>query len=257
MSSHHTAPAREPARLPSYSYALVRDDGRGDVTRHESRRRATRRRRPRADDGGYGGTGQTRTRYPTGRPAAVYGGARRRPLVLAEPGHGGRRRRPADRRDRLREPRRRRFLTSTAPPPGQRSGTTAATPASPRHPPRPPASSRSRRRTADIPAGFAHDRPGRAERGGELRGGAGLRRHVPQATSRHEIVDTLYTAAGRRRSRPRWTRHTRPTSSARLGLDADGNAPEGSTFVSRTVPIGTKAMAYGAPPPRSRSGAPA
>ena len=31
---------------------------------------------------------------------------------------------------------------------------------------------------------------------------------------------------------------------SKLGLDADGNAPEGSTFVSRTVPVGTTVDQY-------------
>ena len=61
------------------------------------------------DDGGYGGTGQTRTRYHDQGNSGLYGGARRtkssRGMV-----HGDRRGRPADRGHRHREPRRRRFL---------------------------------------------------------------------------------------------------------------------------------------------------
>lgn len=67
-----------------------------------------------------------------------------------------------------------------------------------------------------------------------------------QKAGRHSLVDTLYTsdAAGRLQG---------PLDDAystsflkKLGLDASGNAPQGSTFVSRTIPVGSKVEQYSA-----------
>ncbi|MFF0747259.1 hypothetical protein ACFYVL_43450 [Streptomyces sp. NPDC004111] len=61
-----------------------------------------------------------------------------------------------------------------------------------------------------------------------------------KADSRHRIVDSLYTPESAAKLKgPQDTAYS-PQFLQKLGLDAEGNAPSGSTFVSRTLPVGAK-----------------
>jgi hypothetical protein len=58
--------------------------------------------------------------------------------------------------------------------------------------------------------------------------------------SRHSIVDGIYTSSAAAKLQGAMDQAYSADFLSKLGLDADGNAPEGSTFVSRTIPVGTK-----------------
>lgn len=191
----------------------------------------------RRDDGGYGGTGQTRTRLPD-RPGDVYGGARRgrsssRSLVtvvgvvvlliaaIAFANRGG-------------------DDSSSS------SGTGGASNGASKTSPTAPSGQRPvDTNTGGIPTGFAHSEQGAQSAAANYAVALGST-SMFQKAGRHSLVDTLYTsdAAGRLQG---------PLDDAystsfldKLGLDASGNAPQGSTFVSRTIPVGSKVEQYSA-----------
>ncbi|MFD8736807.1 hypothetical protein ACFV06_18085 [Streptomyces sp. NPDC059618] len=183
---------------------------------------------PRGDDGGYGGSGQTRTRLPD-RPGDVYGGARRgrgsssRSLVTvvgvvvlliaaiafanrgdntgASGGGSG---------DKAR--------TSPTAPSGNHPVTT---------------------KTTGIPSGFPHTREGAESAAANYAVALGSTGMFNTAT-RHGIVRAIYTAAAVDRLQGPMDQAYSTDFLSRLGLDANGNAPSGDTFVSRTVPVGTE-----------------
>ncbi|MFG2329800.1 hypothetical protein ACGFMM_09240 [Streptomyces sp. NPDC048604] len=62
--------------------------------------------------------------------------------------------------------------------------------------------------------------------------------------SRHEIVDAVFTVdAAAKLKGPQDAAYSEEFLT-KLGLDAEGNAPSGSTFVSRTVPVGSKVESF-------------
>jgi hypothetical protein len=186
---------------------------------------------PRGEDGGYGGSGQTRTRLPD-RPGDVYGGARRgrsasRSLVtvvgvvvllIAAIAF-------ANRSD---------DSSSSGGGPSDKART-SPTAASGQHP--------VESKTAGIPAGFAHSGEGAESAAANYAVALGSTGMFKTAT-RHDIVNTIYTpdAAGQLQG-PMDQAYSADFLS-KLGLDADGNPPAGSTFVSRTIPVGTKLQQY-------------
>ncbi|MFD8049639.1 hypothetical protein ACFV5E_40100 [Streptomyces chartreusis] len=186
----------------------------------------------RETSGGYGGTGQTRTRLPESS-GDVYGGARRggrsssRSLVtvvgvvvlliaaIAFANRGG---------------------DDSASPNGDEnqpnSSTTAASGTRPVD-----------GKSAGIPGGFAHDEQGAQSAAANYAvtlGSTGMF----NKESRHGIVDTIYTATAATKLQGAMDQAYTADFLSKLGLDADGNAPEGSTFVSRTVPVGTTVDQY-------------
>ncbi|MFD9514630.1 hypothetical protein [Streptomyces mirabilis] len=191
----------------------------------------------RGDDGGYGGTGQTRTRLPD-RPGDVYGGARRgrsssRSLVtvvgvvvlliaaIAFANRGG---------------------DDSSSSSGSGNGGGNATKTSPTAP--------SGQRPVDtntggIPTGFAHSEQGAQSAAANYAVALGST-SMFQKASRHNLVDTLYTSAAAGRLQGPLDDAYSTGFLDKLGLDAAGNAPQGSTFVSRTIPIGSKVEQYSA-----------
>ncbi|WP_326722162.1 hypothetical protein OHT59_24900 [Streptomyces sp. NBC_00243] len=188
----------------------------------------------RGEDGGYGGSGQTRTRLPGGGGGDVYGGARRgrsssRSLVtvvgvvvlliaaIAFANRGG-------------------DDSSSSGGGGSDNAGTSPTAASGERP--------VESEVAGIPAGFAHSEQGAESAAANyavVLGSTGMF----NKDSRHGIVNTIYTsAAAGQLQGPMDTAYSADFLS-KLGLDANGNPPDGSTFVSRTVPVGTKAEQYG------------
>ncbi|WP_338698049.1 hypothetical protein V2W30_18740 [Streptomyces sp. Q6] len=182
----------------------------------------------RGDDDFYGGTGQTRTRLPEGSGSDVYGGSRRpgrsssRSLVtvvgvvvlliaaiaFANRGDDG--------------------------PSGGEAGSEAAAGASPTAP----------TGTKPVSSGFAHDEQGAQSAAANYAvqlGGDGMF----NTERRHSIVDALYTSAAAARLKDPMDKAYSTDFLSKLGLDADGRAPQGSTFVSRTIPAGTKTLRYG------------
>ncbi|MFF4802762.1 hypothetical protein ACFY1U_30850 [Streptomyces sp. NPDC001351] len=182
--------------------------------------------------GGYGGTGQTRTRLPDGG-GDVYGGARRggrsssRSLItvvgvvvlliaaIAFANRGG--------GDSSSD------SGSGAKP---EAGSTAASGTKP-----------VRTTAAGIPTGFAHDQQGAqsaAVNYAVALGSTGMF----NAASRHTIVNAIYTSTAAAKLQGSMDSAYSADFLGKLGLDANGNAPQGSTFVSRTIPVGTTATQY-------------
>ncbi|MEU0435858.1 hypothetical protein ABZ153_30280 [Streptomyces sp. NPDC006290] len=186
---------------------------------------------PRGDDGGYGGSGQTRTRLPD-RPGDVYGGARRRGsssrslitvvgvvvLLIAAIAF-------ANRGDNS---------ASSGGDSGAKSKT-SPTAASGDHP--------VTSKAAGIPTGFPHNTQGAQSAAANYAVALGSTSMFKTAT-RHDIVSTIYTSAAAGRLQGPMDQAYSTDFLGKLGLDANGNPPEGSTFVSRTIPIGTKVEQY-------------
>lgn len=191
----------------------------------------------RGDDGGYGGTGQTRTRLPD-RPGDVYGGARRgrsssRSLVtvvgvvvlliaaIAFANRGG-------------------DDSSSSSGTGNAGGNatkTSPTAPSGQHP--------VDTNTGGIPTGFAHSEQGAQSAAANYAVALGST-SMFQKAGRHHLVDTLYTSAAAGRLQGPLDDAYSTGFLNKLGLDAAGNAPRGSTFVSRTIPVGSKVEQYSA-----------
>lgn len=186
----------------------------------------------RRDDGGYGGTGQTRTRLPD-RPGDVYGGARRgrsssRSLVtvvgvvvlliaaIAFANRGG-------------------DDSSSS------SGTGGASNGASKTSPTAPSGQRPvDTNTGGIPTGYGHDVQGAqsaATNYGVALGSAGMF----DTNQRHAIVNTVYApevAAARQSDLD--SAYSSEKFLTNIGLAKDGKAPAGQTFVSRIIPVGTK-----------------
>ncbi|GAA3301527.1 hypothetical protein GCM10020295_45020 [Streptomyces cinereospinus] len=178
--------------------------------------------------GGYAGTGHTRTRLPDSEP---YGGGRRARgssrslvtvvgvvvLLIAAIAFANRADTDAPRRP------------PAAPPPDLRHG--------------------SHRGAAGGDQGEGHPHGVRTEPargrvgGGQLRGGAGFRRH-PQAARRTEILQQVFVANRQAALENTFNQAYSREFLQSVGLDAKGNPATGQTYVSRTMPIGTKVTAY-------------
>jgi hypothetical protein len=186
---------------------------------------------PRGEDGGYGGSGQTRTRLPD-RPGDVYGGARRgrgsssRSLVTvvgvvvlliaaiafanrgdkaASPGAGG----------------------------GSKAKTspTAASGANP-----------VTTKAAGIPAGFAHNTQGAQSAAANYAVALGSA-DMFDKTRRDQILATVITPSKVTDFEATLDQAYTPQFNKNVGLNENGTAPQGYTFVSRTTPIGTRTTA--------------
>ncbi|WP_030596234.1 hypothetical protein [Streptomyces fulvoviolaceus] len=183
--------------------------------------------------GGYGGTGQTRTHLPGGN-GDVYGGARRggrsssRSLItvvgvivlliaaIAFANRGG--------------------DDSASGSEGAGSQPEVASTA---------ASGKSpvASKAGGIPTGFAQDQQGAESAAANYAvtlGSTGMF----NKDSRHSIVDAIYTPTAAAKLQGAMDQAYSADFLSKLGLDANGNAPEGSTFVSRTIPVGTKATTF-------------
>ncbi|MFJ7768757.1 hypothetical protein ACIQ1J_10200 [Streptomyces sp. NPDC097107] len=176
--------------------------------------------------GGYGGTGQTRTRLPDG-DGDGYGGPRRggrsssRSLVtvvgvvvlliaaIAFANRGG---------------------DGSAPP-----DDTAAD--------KPKASSTAPSGTQPVQSGFARDEQGAQSAAANYAVALGSDGMFDKAR-RQDIVDSVYApeiTASRQAELD--GAYSSPKFLANIGLDKNGKAPAGQTFVSRIIPVGTKVTA--------------
>ncbi|MFI1208454.1 hypothetical protein ACH4UV_12705 [Streptomyces sp. NPDC020802] len=184
----------------------------------------------RGEDGGYGGTGQTRTRLPDS-PGDVYGGARRggrsssRSLVtvvgvvvlliaaIAFANRGG-----------------------------DDSGSGAAADGD-KAESAPTAASGNRpveTKAGGIPSGFAHDRQGAESAAANYAVALGSA-DMFDIGRRHEIVDTVYAPDVAADRQPGLDQaYSNEKFLTNIGLGKDGSAPSGQTFVSRVIPVGTK-----------------
>ncbi|MEV8037094.1 hypothetical protein [Streptomyces sp. NPDC086182] len=184
---------------------------------------------PRGDDGGYGGSGQTRTRLPD-RPGDVYGGARRgrgsssRSLVtvvgvvvllIAAIAF-------ANRGDKA------------ASPGGGSKAKTSPTAASGANP--------VTTKAAGIPAGFAHNTQGAQSAAANYAVALGSA-DMFDKTRRDQILATVITPSKVTDFEATLDQAYTPQFNKNVGLNENGTAPQGYTFVSRTTPIGTRTTA--------------
>jgi hypothetical protein len=99
--------------------------------------------------------------------------------------------------------------------------------------------------TGGIPTGFAHSEQGAQSAAANYAVALGST-SMFQKAGRHSLVDTLYTSDAAGRLQGPLDDAYSPSFLNKLGLDASGNAPQGSTFVSRTIPVGSKVEQYSA-----------
>ncbi|MFJ6902383.1 hypothetical protein [Streptomyces hokutonensis] len=188
--------------------------------------------------GGYGGTGQTRTRYPQGDGGDVYGGARKgtrsssRSLVtvvgvvvlliaaIAFANRGGNDSASND--------------TTVSGGSKPDASSTAASGTKP-----------VQTKAAGIPAGFAHDQQG-AESAATNYATVLVSADILKPARRTEIVRQVFVADQQTALQNSLDQAYSKEFLSKLGLDANGNASTGNTYVSRTVPIGTKVTSYSA-----------
>ncbi|MEV6571957.1 hypothetical protein [Streptomyces sp. NPDC051577] len=94
-----------------------------------------------------------------------------------------------------------------------------------------------------IPKGFSQDEQGAQSAAANYAVALGSDGMLKK-TSRHALVDGIYTPEAAARQKGPQDEAYSATFLAKLGLDANGNPPQGSTFVTRTVPIGTRVENY-------------
>ncbi|WP_335941613.1 hypothetical protein [Streptomyces sp. PTD5-9] len=100
-------------------------------------------------------------------------------------------------------------------------------------------------KNGSIPSGFAHDEQGAQSAASNFAvalGSDGMfrsdaRRTIVEATHDPAVVESLLTDLAKAYS---------PGLLENVGLNQDGTAPSGMTFVSRTVPVGTKVVRHDA-----------
>ncbi|GAA3505942.1 hypothetical protein GCM10019016_130560 [Streptomyces prasinosporus] len=98
-------------------------------------------------------------------------------------------------------------------------------------------------KSAGIPSGFAHDRQGAESAAANYAVVLGSAEMFDR-NRRREIVTTVYApdvAAARQADLDK--AYSNGEFLANIGLDKDGKAPVGQTFVSRVIPVGTKVTA--------------
>ncbi|MFD3698424.1 hypothetical protein ACFWUZ_20125 [Streptomyces sp. NPDC058646] len=180
--------------------------------------------------GEVGGTGQTRTRLPD-PPADPYGPTRRTPrasrglvtvvgvvvLLIAAIAFANQ------------------GPDTPGTPPSDKPPTAAATAATGTTP--------VTGKAAGIPKGFAHDEQGAQSAAANYAVALGSDGMFKKNT-RHTLVDGIYAPeVASRMKGPQDTAYSTEFL-AKLGLDANGNPPQGSTFVTRTIPVGTRVDSY-------------
>lgn len=188
----------------------------------------------RGDDGGYGGTGQTRTRLPDS-PGDVYGGARRggrsssRSLVtvvgvvvlliaaIAFANRGG-----GD------------SASDESSGDKTKSAPTAATGDQP-----------VETKAGGIPSGFAHNQQG-AESAAANYSVVLVSADILKPARRSEIVQQVFVADKVSALQAKLDKAYSKEFLSNVGLDENGNAAAGQTYVSRTMPVGTKVTDHSA-----------
>ncbi|UUU23219.1 hypothetical protein [Streptomyces sp. DSM 40750] len=178
--------------------------------------------------GGYAGTGQTRTRLPEGGADPRRGRSSSRSLVtivgvvvlliaaIAFANRGG-----SD--------------SDTDGTPGGDKAETAPTAASGERP--------VETKTGGIPSGFTHDQQG-AESAAANYSVVLVSADILKPVRRSEIVQQVFVADKVADLEDNLNKAYDTDFLTNVGLDKNGNAPSGSTYVSRTMPVGTKATSY-------------
>lgn len=180
--------------------------------------------------GGYGGTGQTRTRLPDS--GGAFGDPRRRSssrslvtvvgvvvLLIAAIAFANRGDGDAESSGSGSD----KAESSATAPTGQRPVTS---------------------KTGDIATGYAHTEQG-AQSAATNYGIALGSADMYNLDKRHAIVNTVYAPDVAAAQLPEFDQvYSRESFLEKIGLTKDGAAPSGQTFVSRVVPVGTKVTSY-------------
>ncbi|OON78879.1 hypothetical protein [Streptomyces tsukubensis] len=98
--------------------------------------------------------------------------------------------------------------------------------------------------TAGIPSGFAKSKEG-AQSAASNYAVALVSADILKPARRGAIVKQIFTADKAPALEAKLDKAYSKDFLDKVGLDSDGNAPQGDTYVSRTMPVGTKATAYG------------
>lgn len=94
---------------------------------------------------------------------------------------------------------------------------------------------------AGIPSGFAHDAQGAQSAAANYAVVLGSA-DMFDTDRRHEIVDAVYTPSEAAKRQPSLDKvYSGRDFLSGIGLNSDGTAPKNTTFVSRIIPVGTKA----------------
>ncbi|MFE6223610.1 hypothetical protein [Streptomyces sp. NPDC057854] len=180
---------------------------------------------------GYGGSGQTRTRLPEGNTGDVHGAARR-------PARGSRS-----------------LLTAVgvvvllvaAIAFANRGGGPEGTSPSSGTPGRAATAATGTRPVTGtdglVPTGFAHDEQGAQSAAANYATALGSP-DMYQKSPREALIRAIYAPEVVDGLLKRYDASYSPALMASTGLEPNGTAPAGLTFVARTVPIGTKVTAY-------------
>ncbi|GAA5046086.1 hypothetical protein [Streptomyces similanensis] len=99
-------------------------------------------------------------------------------------------------------------------------------------------------RTAGIPSGFPHDESGAQSAAANYAVTLGSTGMFDKA-SRHSLVNLLYTSEAAAKLQGPMDQAYSADFLAKMGLDANGNPPSRSTFVSRVTPLGATVQQYG------------
>ncbi|MEU1041992.1 hypothetical protein [Streptomyces sp. NPDC005907] len=186
----------------------------------------------RGDDGGYGGSGQTRTRLPD-RGGDVYGGARRGRsssrslitvvgvvvLLIAAIAFANRGEDDA----------------SAGADGGDKAESAPTAPSGER-----PVQSK----TGAIPSGYSHSALGAQSAAANYAVALGSDGMFTTA-QRHEIVQTIADPTAVTQLQSGFDADYSKDLLKKIGLNDDGSAPAGNTFVYRTLPVGTKVTSSG------------
>ncbi|MGW4598450.1 hypothetical protein ACWEOA_24560 [Streptomyces sp. NPDC004457] len=98
-------------------------------------------------------------------------------------------------------------------------------------------------KSSGVPTGFAHSEQGAQSAASNYAVALGSTGMFTE-DSRHTLLHLLYTADAAARLQGPMDRAYSAEFLAKMGLDAAGNPPKGSTFVSRVIPVGTTVRAY-------------
>ncbi|GGX24859.1 hypothetical protein [Streptomyces lomondensis] len=99
-------------------------------------------------------------------------------------------------------------------------------------------------KTAGIPTGYAKDEQG-AQSAATNYGIALGSADMYNTEKRHAIVNTVYAPDVAAAQLPAFDQvYSRASFLEKIGLNKDGSAPSGQTFVSRVIPVGTKVTSF-------------
>ncbi|MEU1270788.1 hypothetical protein [Streptomyces sp. NPDC005799] len=103
-----------------------------------------------------------------------------------------------------------------------------------------------RSQAGGIPTGYAHDEQGAQSAAANYSVALGSA-DMFNISRRHEIVNTVYARdVASTRQAALDSAYSSKSFLTNIGLDKDGRAPAGETFISRVIPVGTKSTAVSA-----------